>query len=142
MVFIVGEAFVNLRSGQLREAVRLYRIDCLAILKQADDVVHGDAGAFHYGVPAPHARRADDVAICFGNRFHVEMVRFLITECQWAAPVSREVPFGGNVRPNCGRITRHSYKARNWATWTAKSQSGKRAFAPNSRCEMPLTETT
>ena len=58
MVFIVGQAFVNLRSGQLREAVRLYRIDCLAILKQADDIVHGDAGAFGsaYGVSTGTAR--------------------------------------------------------------------------------------
>jgi hypothetical protein len=36
VVFIVGEAFVNLRSGQLREAVCRHRIDSLAILKQAD----------------------------------------------------------------------------------------------------------
>jgi hypothetical protein len=56
VVLIVGKAFVNLRSGEWREAVFPLRVDCFAILKQADDVVDGNPGTFHYRVPTPHAR--------------------------------------------------------------------------------------
>ena len=76
MVFIVGEAFVNLRSGQLRKAVCPQRVNSLAILKQADDVVHGNPGALYYGVPTPHTRRTDYVTVGFRNRVHTGMVRF------------------------------------------------------------------
>src|SRR5260370_38504323 len=75
MVFIIGKALVNLRSGQLREAVCRQCIDRFAILKQANDVVDGDPGTFHYRVPAPHARRTDDVAIGLRDRVHTWMVR-------------------------------------------------------------------
>jgi hypothetical protein len=39
MVFIVGKALVNLRSGQLWEAVCRQCVNRFAILKQANDVV-------------------------------------------------------------------------------------------------------
>jgi hypothetical protein len=41
MVFIVGKALVNLRSGQLWEAVCRQCVNRFAILKQANDVVDG-----------------------------------------------------------------------------------------------------
>lgn len=44
VIFIAGEAFVNLRSGRLREAVYLHSVNCLAILKQANDIVHRQSG--------------------------------------------------------------------------------------------------
>jgi hypothetical protein len=44
---MVGEALVNLRFGELREAVRPQRIHRFAILKQADDVVDGNPRTFH-----------------------------------------------------------------------------------------------
>ena len=42
VVFIVGQALVNLRSGKLREAVCPQRVNRFAILKQADDIVDGN----------------------------------------------------------------------------------------------------
>jgi hypothetical protein len=55
VVFIIGEAFVNLSSGQLRETVCPHRVDCLAIPQQADNVVNGNPGILHNGIPTPHA---------------------------------------------------------------------------------------
>ena len=68
VIFIAGEAFVNLRSGQLREAVYPHRVNGLAVLKQSDDVMNGSSGTFHCGVPAPHASGTDDVTTGFRNR--------------------------------------------------------------------------
>src|ERR1700689_3313783 len=75
VVFIPGEAFVNLSSGQLRKAVYPQGVNSLAILKQADDVVHGNPGVFYYRIPAPYARRTDNVTVGFRNRVHTGMVR-------------------------------------------------------------------
>src|ERR1700722_4336552 len=75
VVFIVGETFVNLGPGQLRKAVRPQSVNSLAILKQANDVVHGNPSALHHGVPAPHTRRTDNVTVGFRNRVHTRMVR-------------------------------------------------------------------
>jgi len=75
MVFIVGKAFVNLRSGKLREAVCPQRVNSFTILEQANYVVDGNPGSFHYGVSTPHARGTDDVTIGLGDRAHTWMVR-------------------------------------------------------------------
>src|ERR1700689_2866682 len=73
VVFIVGEAFVNLSSGQLRKAVCPQRVDSLAILKQSDDVVHGNPSTLDDGVSTPHACRTDNVTVGFRNRVHTRM---------------------------------------------------------------------
>ncbi len=75
VVFIVGEALVNLRSGELREAVCRQRVYRFAILKQANDVVDGNPGTFHDRVPTPHARGTNDVTIGLRDRAHTWMVR-------------------------------------------------------------------
>lgn len=76
VVFIVGKTLVNLRSGQLRETIGPHRFDRLAVLQQADDIVHGNPDFLHDGVPAPHARRVDDVAPSFRDRTPACMLRF------------------------------------------------------------------
>ncbi|SPF54348.1 hypothetical protein SBA4_6330014 [Candidatus Sulfopaludibacter sp. SbA4] len=75
MVFIVGKTLVNVRSGELREAVCPQRVNRFAILKQANDVVDSNPGTFHNGVPTPHARRTHDVTIGLRDRAHTWMVR-------------------------------------------------------------------
>lgn len=80
VVFIVGKALIDLRSGELREAVCPQRVNGFAILKQADNIVDGNPGTFHRGVPTAHARRANDVAICLRDRSHTWMVR-LASQC-------------------------------------------------------------
>jgi len=68
VVFIVGEALIDLGSGELREAVRRQSVDCFAVLEQTDDVVDADSRAFDCRMATPHARRADDVAVGFAYR--------------------------------------------------------------------------
>jgi hypothetical protein len=55
MVFIVGEAFVNLGLGEIRKTLRRYRIDRLSCLKKPDDVVNADSRTFHSRISAPNA---------------------------------------------------------------------------------------
>jgi hypothetical protein len=52
VIFIIGETLVNLRPSELREAVRYQRINRLAVLEQADDVVDANSSAFDYCVAA------------------------------------------------------------------------------------------
>ncbi len=76
MVFIVGQALVDLGSGELREAVHRQSVDCFAVVEEADDIVDADSGAFHDRVATPHPCQADDIAVGFRSRFHALMLRF------------------------------------------------------------------
>ena len=70
MVFIAGQPLVNLRSGKVRETIDGHRVNCLAILKQADDVMHANSGACHDGISTPHTRRADNATRGLRSRTH------------------------------------------------------------------------
>ncbi len=76
VVFIVGQALVDLGSGELREAVHRQGVDCFAVLEEADDIVDADSGAFHDRVATAHPCRADAIAVGFRGRFHALMLRF------------------------------------------------------------------
>ena len=79
VVFIEGEALVNLRFRDIREAVFPQRINRFAVLHQANDIVDCDSGPFNNGVPAPDVYRAHDMAIGFRGRTHTWMVRHAST---------------------------------------------------------------
>ena len=71
VIFVVSEALIYLRTGEIGENVGTHdTIHRLAILKQADDIMHADAGALHPSMAAAHTRGANDVAIAGGDGVH------------------------------------------------------------------------
>ena len=69
MIFVIGEALVNLRASNIGKTVR-DGIDCFAVLQKADHVVHTDACSFDPRVTAANSLSLHDVAIV-GRRFHL-----------------------------------------------------------------------
>ena len=63
MIFVVGEAFVNLSARNVREAAFDKRIDCLAVLNEANDVMHADARSLDDWCSTADAGFAHDVPI-------------------------------------------------------------------------------
>ena len=70
VVFVAGEAFVNLRLRQGGEAVVPQRIDSFTILEQANHVMDANSGAFCNGVTAWNPGGMDDVAVGCGGGTH------------------------------------------------------------------------
>jgi hypothetical protein len=70
MVFIIGEALIDLRLREVRETLRRQGVEGLTGLKKSNNVVNTDPCAFHSCISAPDARRPNDVAIGFRNCAH------------------------------------------------------------------------
>ena len=62
MIFVIGEALVNLRASNIGKTVR-DGIDCFAVLQKADHVVNTDACSFDPRVTAANSLCLHDVAI-------------------------------------------------------------------------------
>jgi hypothetical protein len=69
MIFVVGEAFVNLGARQRGEAVGNDRLDRLTCLQKGNHIMHADASALDDGLAAANARDIGDVAIAGGWKF-------------------------------------------------------------------------
>ena len=63
VIFVIGEAFVNLRFGEAGEAGDEDAVHRFAILQQANDVVDANPSAFNDGKPGAKAGSACDVTI-------------------------------------------------------------------------------
>ena len=70
MIFIVGQAFVNLGFCKAWEAGRDNALHGLSVLQEADDVMNSNAGAFDEGVDAANTRSSTNIAVDFGGRAH------------------------------------------------------------------------
>jgi hypothetical protein len=78
MVFVIGEAFVDLSPCETRETAHHYGFDSLTILKQSDHIVDSNPGIPDNRVAAPHARRSNNVTITLWDHGHNCMVRFRV----------------------------------------------------------------
>jgi hypothetical protein len=63
MIFIKGEAFVNLRTGNTREATTNYRFDRFAVLEQPNNVMDSNACSFDDRRSATDPRLPRQVAV-------------------------------------------------------------------------------
>src|SRR5437870_6094671 len=102
MIFVVREAFVNLRAGNVGKTVR-YGINRFAVLQKTDDVMDADARAFNPCVPAADSFRLHDVAIV-RRGFHAGIISYALARSTsnlpgWKLVASRHSgPGKGNLR--------------------------------------------
>ena len=70
MIFIIGQAFVDLSFREVRKTPRRQRIDRLSRLKKPNDIVNANSRILHSCVSAPDTGRPNDVAVGLRNRTH------------------------------------------------------------------------
>ena len=70
MIFIVGQAFLNLGLCKVREAGRDNAVHGLPVLEEADDVMNSNAGAFDERGAAANTGFSTNIAIDFSGRAH------------------------------------------------------------------------
>ncbi len=63
MILVVGEAFINLRTAQIRKASGHERLQGLAVLEKADHVMHPDTRALDDRIAPAYARNTGNVAV-------------------------------------------------------------------------------